>query len=99
MVATTHACQILKLVLLAWNLRRGVDQIDLPWHIRVKGPLKGRWGGERNNFFIYVYSWDNHMVTQDTRNDASQFGRNTNVARTPWKEKGRVQKLMISIGL
>ncbi len=46
-----------------------------------------------------MYSWDNHMVTQDTRNDASQFGRNTNVARTPWKEKGQVQKLMISIGL
>jgi len=46
MVATTHACQILKLVLLAWNVRRGVDQIDLPWHIRVKGPLKGGWGGK-----------------------------------------------------
>jgi hypothetical protein len=74
MVATTHACQILKLVLLAWNLRRGVDQIDLPWHIRVKGPLKVGLGG-RNNCFVYVCSCDNHMVTQDTRNDASQFGR------------------------
>jgi hypothetical protein len=41
----------------------------------------------------------NHMVTQDTINDASQIGRDTNVARTPWKERGQVGKMMISIGL
>jgi hypothetical protein len=39
------------------------------------------------------------MVTQDTINDGSQFGRDTNASRTPWKERGQVGKMMISIGL
>jgi hypothetical protein len=39
------------------------------------------------------------MVTQDIRNDASKFGKNTNVVKTPWKKRGQVWKLIISIGL